>query len=87
MVDDTVTACPGTFTRWSAWGATYPDTVCATACTWPEGQHPGPVLVDADDDFRPNGDIPCPACDPDGFDRWAEPGAAARIMREEANDD
>src|SRR5690606_28036264 len=57
--------CPGHL-AWSAFGASYPDTVCATACEWEEGTDPGAVLCDADDDFRPK-DTPCPFCDPAGF--------------------
>lgn len=56
--------CPGHLT-WSAFGATYPDTVCASALTWPDG-HRGYGLCDADADFR-EGDVPCPFCDPDSF--------------------
>ena len=57
--------CPGEF-MWSAFGAYYPDTVCATALKWEEGRHPGAVLCDADNDFYPS-DISCPICDPVGF--------------------
>jgi len=67
--------CPGMFVGWSAFGATYPDTVCATSLTWPEGHDPGPVLCDADDDHRPKG-IPCPACDPQGFAQYEDDPAA-----------
>ncbi|MGQ7313392.1 hypothetical protein ACUOFU_16925 [Microbacterium arabinogalactanolyticum] len=56
--------CPGHLT-WSAFGATYPDTVCASALTWPRG-YAAWGLCDADDDLREKG-IPCPFCDPDGF--------------------
>ncbi|PRB14481.1 hypothetical protein [Microbacterium sp. MYb62] len=56
--------CPGTL-QWSAFGASYPDTVCASVVTW-EGGYQGHGLCDADADFR-EGDIPCPFCDPDGF--------------------
>ncbi len=73
--------CPGQFVGWSAFGATYPDTVCATACTWPEGSNPGPVLCDADDEFRPR-DIPCPACDPRGFAEYeGDPEAPLAVYR------
>lgn len=58
-------ACPGHLT-WSAFGAYYPDTVCATALEWNPGTDPGAVLCDADDDFRPK-DVPCPFCAPDRF--------------------
>lgn len=72
-------ACPGQFVGWSAFGATYPDTVCATSLTWPEGQDPGPVLCDADDDLRPR-DVPCPVCDPAGFaDYEDDPAAVYRL--------
>ena len=57
-------ACPGNL-QWSAFGASYPDTVCASSLTWPEG-HQGYGLCDADDDLREK-DVPCPFCDPDGF--------------------
>jgi len=62
-------ACPGHL-EWSAFGASYPDTVCASVIEW-EGE-PGWGLCDADDDFRPR-DMPCPFCDPDGFidNHWA----------------
>lgn len=56
--------CPGHL-EWSAFGASYPDTVCASALTWPAG-HEGNGLCDADDDFREK-EVPCPFCDPDGF--------------------
>ena len=72
--------CPGQFMYWSAFGATYSDTICATACTWDDGAFPGTYLCDMDDDCRPRGDVPCPFCAPDSFDEWCdEPGAAARI--------
>lgn len=58
-------ACPGQM-AWSAFGAYYPDTVCATALEWNPGTDPGAVLCDADDDFRPK-DVPCPFCAPDRF--------------------
>lgn len=59
--------CPGHF-QWSAFGAPYPDTVCADALDWSdvEDGFPGPVLCDADDDLRPK-DIPCPMHDWVGF--------------------
>ena len=57
--------CPGDF-EWSAFGAEYPDTVCANSLKWPAGQHPGAVLCDADDDLC-SGSVPCPMCDPQGF--------------------
>ncbi|MFL2002338.1 hypothetical protein [Microbacterium sp. A1-JK] len=57
-------ACPGHLT-WSAFGARYPDTVCASVLDW-TGVEPGWGLCDADDDFRPK-DVPCPFCDPDAF--------------------
>lgn len=68
-----VEECPGELT-WSAFGAHYPDTVCANALGWSDGEHPGPVLCDADDEFRAR-DVPCPFCDPEGFTRhqWGEP--------------
>lgn len=76
--------CPGQFAHWSAWGATYSDTFCASALTWPVGEFPGHVLCDADDDLRPRGEIPCPACDPNGFNEWAgDPTAAERVMARE----
>lgn len=56
--------CPGHLT-WSAFGATYPDTVCASALTWEDG-YQGHGLCDADDDFREK-DVPCPFCDPETF--------------------
>lgn len=56
--------CPGNL-EWSAFGATYMDTVCASALEWPDG-HKERGLCDADNDFRP-GDVPCPFCDPDLF--------------------
>jgi len=59
----TAEPCPGHF-QWSAFGASYPDTVCATILDWsevPEGS-PGATLCDADDDYR-SGDIPCPMHD------------------------
>lgn len=52
-------ACPGNLT-WSAFGATYPDTVCANSLTWPDGYH-GSGLCDADNDFL-EGSVPCPFC-------------------------
>jgi hypothetical protein len=62
--------CPGQLT-WSAFGAPYPDTVCSSALTWPDGEGPGDgVLCDADDDFRSR-DVPCPFCNPEGFIGWA----------------
>lgn len=67
MADETLPGrekCPGNL-QWSAFGATYMDTVCASALTWPEGQQ-GYGLCDADADFR-EGEIPCPFCDPNGF--------------------
>jgi len=59
--------CPGHM-LWSAFGASYPDTVCSTALDWSEveGGMPGIQLCDADDDFRPKGD-PCPFHDWNGF--------------------
>lgn len=71
--------CPGHW-QWSAFGATYPDTVCATALVWREGDDPGAVLCDADDEFRPR-DVPCPACDPEGYTQyhWGDAGAYAVI--------
>jgi hypothetical protein len=57
-------ACPGHLT-WSAFGASYPDTVCASALEWQPG-YQGYGLCDADDDFCEKG-IPCPFCDPDSF--------------------
>lgn len=57
--------CPGYLT-WSAFGATYPDTVCASALDWGDLPYPGETLCDADDEFRPK-DIPCPFCDPKNF--------------------
>lgn len=61
-----VEACPGHLT-WSAFGASYPDTVCSSALTSTDGLPlPSGVLADADDDFR-LADIPCPFCDPAGF--------------------
>lgn len=56
--------CPGHL-RWSAFGASYPDTVCASVLQWPAG-HEGTGLCDADDAFREK-EVPCPFCDPDGF--------------------
>jgi len=56
--------CPGHLT-WSAFGANYPDTVCASALEWEEG-YAAYGLCDADDDFREK-DVPCPFCDPDAF--------------------
>jgi len=50
--------CPGHFT-WSAFGAPYPDTVCATVISWDKEGYIGWGLCDADDDFREKG-IPCP---------------------------
>ncbi|QIK83092.1 hypothetical protein [Sanguibacter sp. HDW7] len=68
--------CPGMFVGWSAFGATYPDTVCSTALTWEEGPEPAsPTLCDADDDHRPKG-VPCPVCDPAGFDRYEDHSGA-----------
>lgn len=73
--------CPGQFVGWSAFGANYPDTVCATALFWGSGFDPGPVLCDADDDHRPT-DIPCPACDPVGFAEYADdPDAPTAVRR------
>lgn len=63
---DTNTGCPGNL-QWSAYGAGYPDTVCASILNWTNSRYPGLYLCDADDDFRPNGDIPCPFCDSEGF--------------------
>lgn len=81
---DTRQECPGEFVRWSAFGASYPDTVCAYSLIWPEGEHPGAVLCDADNDLRP-GDVPCPAHDPEGFAEWADdPTAARRVLAREA---
>lgn len=57
-------SCPGHLT-WSAFGAFYPDTVCATVIEWEDG-HDGWGLCDADDDFREK-DIPCPFHDQEGF--------------------
>lgn len=76
--------CPGQFMRWSAFGAGYSDTVCASSLDWSnvkEG-YPGAVLCDADDDFRPRGEIPCPFCAPEAFDRWADEEDAAAYVRE-----
>lgn len=56
--------CPGYFT-WSAFGATYPDTVCASVVEFSDG-YQGWGLCDADDGFRDKG-IPCPFCDSAGF--------------------
>lgn len=68
--------CPGMFVGWSAFGATYPDTVCSTALTWDDGaEPPSATLCDADDDHRPRG-VPCPVCDPEGFDRYEEHSGA-----------
>lgn len=66
--------CPGHL-QWSAFGAAYMDTVCASALDWAESAYePVAVLCDADDDFRPK-DIPCPFCNPEGFIeyRWGAP--------------
>lgn len=61
--------CPGWLT-WSAFGATYMDTVCSTVLEWQEGTEPhSPTLCDADDDLRPK-DISCPFCDPFGFTEY-----------------
>lgn len=64
--------CPGNLT-WSAFGATYPDTVCASVLTWADG-YQGSGLCDADDDFRER-DVPCPFCSPEAFIEyeWGEP--------------
>lgn len=73
--------CPGQFVGWSAFGARYPDTVCSTSLTWAAGTAPSsPTLCDADDDHRPR-DIPCPACDPAGFDEYAGAGAHLAVYR------
>jgi hypothetical protein len=56
--------CPGHL-QWSAFGAGYPDSVCASVLEWTDG-YQGYGLCDADDDFREK-DIPCPFCDPDSF--------------------
>lgn len=77
--------CPGDYLAWSAFGADYPDTVCASRVTFDDGHDPGPVLCDADDDLSPRGGVPCPACDPDGFALWAEdPAAGPQILAREA---
>jgi len=76
------TKCPGRFMKWSAFGATYPDTVCATALEWPDGAFPGLVLCDLDDDGRARGEIPCPFCDPNGFNEYeGDDRAAAAVQR------
>lgn len=59
--------CPGHL-RWSAFGASYMDTVCASVLEWPDGYH-GVGLCDADNDLR-EGDVPCPFCDAEGFLNW-----------------
>ncbi len=66
--------CPGVLT-WSAFGASYPDTVCSSALDWTDCDYePIAILCDADDDHRPK-DIPCPFCNPDGFIeyQWGTP--------------
>lgn len=73
--------CPGNLT-WSAFGATYPDSVCSSALDWSEAEHePVGVLCDADDGFRPRGDVPCPFCAPESFISWlwGEPDEFAMI--------
>ena len=81
VVSDATVECPGLFVGWSAFGASYPDTVCSTSLTWEPGTEPSsPTLCDADDDNRPR-DIPCPICDPEGFDRHGEPGAHRAVYR------
>jgi hypothetical protein len=59
-----VEKCPGYLT-WSAFGASYPDSVCSTVVEW-EGDYQGWGLCDADDDFRDKG-VPCPFHDPVQF--------------------
>ncbi len=65
-------ACPGHF-QWSAFGATYPDTVCSSALEWDEG-YIAWGLCDADDNFREKG-VPCPFCNPEDFleYQWGAP--------------
>lgn len=61
-----VEECPG-FLEWSAFGASYQDTVCSSALDWTECDiAPAATLCDADDGFRPK-DVPCPFCDVAGF--------------------
>ncbi len=58
--------CPGHL-AWSAFGASYPDSVCSSVLDWSGCDYtPVATLCDADDEFRPK-DVPCPFCDPDGF--------------------
>ena len=64
-VTETTQACPGHFT-WSAFGAPYPDTVCASVVQWNDESYQGHGLCDADDDFREKG-VPCPFCSPESF--------------------
>jgi hypothetical protein len=64
VVEDNQT-CPGYFT-WSAFGASYPDTVCASVVQWDDENYQGHGLCDADDDFREKG-VPCPFCSPESF--------------------
>jgi len=76
-------ACPGHLT-WSAFGASYPDSVCSSALTWDNPEdHPGNgLLCDADDDFRCK-DVPCPFCDPAGFVSWQFSEATILWARDE----
>lgn len=64
----TPSACPGHL-EWSAFGATYMDTVCSNSLNWEAGEDPGAELCDADNGFRPSG-TPCPLCDSEGFQEW-----------------
>lgn len=74
--------CPGHL-EWSAFGANYPDTVCASALEWPDG-YQGSGLCDADDDFREK-DVPCPFCNAEGFIeyQWGSPGEYALIWADD----
>jgi len=75
-------ACPGNL-QWSAFGASYPDTVCASVITWADG-YKGHGLCDADDDLREK-DVPCPFCDPDCFIdyEWSVSGGETVILWEQ----
>lgn len=54
-------SCPGQL-QWSAFGAPYMDTMCATAMTFDKADFtPGPYLQDLDSEYYTE-DVPCPFC-------------------------
>lgn len=67
------TECPGIF-EWSAFGASYMDTMCASAMDWGKNDYPGAYLQDLDSDYGSE-DVPCPFCMTEAFLEYCGIGA------------